>query len=98
MADPETLEDWRKRIDELDQKLVELLSERSRCAMEIGHLKQKSGLALYQPDREQQVLANAESYNKGPLPDTAIRRLFERILDEARSAERHVMSDDKNKK
>lgn len=97
MPDPVTVEDWRKRIDELDQKLVELLNERSRCAMEIGHLKQKSGLALYQPDREQQVLSNAERYNKGPLPDTAIRRLFERILDEARSVERHVMAEDKEK-
>jgi chorismate mutase len=96
MADSK-LEDWRKRIDELDRKLVELLNERSKCAMEIGHLKQQSGLALYQPDREQQVLANAERYNKGPLPDTAIRRLFERILDEARSVERHVMADDKTK-
>ena len=97
MADPSTVDDWRKRIDELDRKLVELLNERSKCAMEIGHLKQKSGMPLYQPEREQQVLANAERYNKGPLPDTAIRRLFERILDEARSAERHVMAEDKHK-
>jgi len=31
-----TLSDWRRRIDEIDQKLVELLNERSRCALEIG--------------------------------------------------------------
>jgi chorismate mutase len=86
-----TIEDWRRRINEIDQKLVELLNERSKCAMEIGHIKQASGLPLYQPDREKEVIANAESNNRGPLPDTAIRRLFERILDEARSVERHAM-------
>jgi chorismate mutase len=32
---------WRKRIDEIDQKLVKLLNERSKCAVEIGHLKKK---------------------------------------------------------
>jgi chorismate mutase len=86
-----TIEDWRRRINELDCKLVELLNERSRCAMEIGHIKQEAGLPLYQPDREKEVIANAEGHNHGPLPDTAIRRLFERILDEARSVERHAM-------
>jgi chorismate mutase len=86
-----TIEDWRRRINEIDRQLVELLNERSRCAMEIGHIKQEAGIPLYQPDREKEVIANAASNNRGPLPDTAIRRLFERILDEARSAERHAM-------
>jgi chorismate mutase len=85
------IEDWRRRIDEIDQKMVELLNERSQCAAEIGHIKQQAGLPLYQPEREKEVLANAVSHNRGPLPDTAIRRLFERILDEARSVERHAM-------
>jgi chorismate mutase len=51
-------------------------------------------LPVYQPEREKQVLANAAGYNRGPLPDTAIMRLFERILDEARSVERHAMKPD----
>jgi chorismate mutase len=85
------LSDWRRRIDEIDRKLVELLNERSRCALEIGKLKQASHLPLYQPDREKEVLQNAERANPGPLTDAAIRRLFERIIDEARSAERAAM-------
>jgi len=85
------LSDWRRRIDELDVKLVELLNERSKCALEIGHLKQESNIPLYQPDRENEVLENAERCNQGPLSDAAIRRLFERIIDEARSAERLAM-------
>jgi chorismate mutase len=85
------IEDWRRRIDEIDRKLVELLNERSRCALEIGRLKHAASLPLYQPDREREVLEAAERANPGPLADTAIRRLFERILDEARSVERAAM-------
>lgn len=88
------LSDWRDRIDEIDKKLVELLNERSRCALEIGRLKQESNMPLYQPERENDVLANAENNNRGPLSDAAIRRLFERIIDEARSAERLAMHGD----
>src|SRR5436190_23753583 len=46
------LNDWRRRIDEIDKKLVELLNERSQCALEIGKLKQEAKIPLYQPDRE----------------------------------------------
>ncbi len=88
---PSNIDDWRRRIDELDRKLVELLNERSRCALEIGRLKQAAHQRLYQPDREREVLENAERSNPGPLSDRAIRRLFERILDEARSVEREAM-------
>ena len=92
------LSDWRRRIDELDKKLVELLNERSRCALEIGKIKQAESLPLYQPDREREVLENAERNNQGPLTDAAIRRLFERIIDEARAAERDAMHTDAKKK
>jgi len=78
-----TLSDWRRQIDEIDRKLVELLNQRSRCALEIGKLNQ--------PEREREVLENAERVNSGPLTNAAIRRLFERIIDEARSAEREAM-------
>ena len=88
------LSDWRRRIDEIDKKLVELLNERSQCALEIGKLKQAANLPLYQPEREQEVLNNAENTNAGPLTDAAIRRLFERIIDEARAAERDAMHAD----
>ena len=85
------LAEWRRRIDEIDKKLVELLNERSQCALEIGRIKRESNISLYQPEREKEVLSNAEHNNQGPLTDAAIRRLFERIIDEARSAERLAM-------
>jgi chorismate mutase len=85
------ISDWRRRMDEIDKKLVELLNERCKCALEIGHIKQQSKIPLYQPAREKEVLGNAENNNQGPLSHAAIRRLFERIIDEARSAERVAM-------
>jgi chorismate mutase len=93
-----SVEDWRRKMDEIDRRLVELLNERSRCVVEIGRIKRVSGDALYQPDREKQVLDAAVDANSGPLPDAAIRRLFERILDEARSVERTIMHDGDAKK
>ena len=63
------VDDWRRKIDEIDRQLVELLNERSRCVVEIGKIKQTTGDALYQPDREKQVLDGVVSANPGPLPD-----------------------------
>ena len=82
---------WRKRIDEIDQQLVKLLNERSKCAVEIGHLKKKLRMRAWQPEREAEILRNLVKSNRGPLDDSAIRRLFERIIDEARALERHSM-------
>jgi len=82
---------WRKRIDEIDQQLVKLLNERAQCAVEIGHMKKALDLPAWQPQREAEILRNVVKANGGPLDDAAIRRLFERIIDEARSLERHSM-------
>ena len=90
MAD---LEDWRKQIDEIDQQLVKLLNDRSRCAVEIGHIKKKLNMEAWQPSREAEILRNIVKSNPGPLDDAAIRRLFERIIDEARALERRSMKD-----
>jgi chorismate mutase len=82
------IEALRGRIDELDARLVELLSERARCALEVGELKRALRVALYQPVRERDVLDHVCALNRGPLDDDAMRRLFERIIDEARRLER----------
>lgn len=82
------LDDLRKRIDLLDESLVRLLNARAACALEIGRIKRDMGLPIYQPERESEVLRNVQSLNNGPLDQPAIKRLFERIIDEARHLER----------
>ena len=85
------LDGWRRRIDEIDQQLVKLLNERADCAVEIGQIKKKMSQPAWSPEREAEILRNVVKANRGPLDNAAIRRLFERIIDEARSLERHAM-------
>ena len=83
-----TIDDLRQRIDELDEQIVQLLNARAGCALKIGEIKDALGLAVYQPDREREVLAHVRRGGPGPLDNDAIARLFERIIDEARRLER----------
>ena len=86
-----TIDELRRRIDELDERLVALLNERAACALEIGKLKHALGQEIYQPDREAEVLHHARACGErtaGLLSADAITRLFERIIDEARRIER----------
>jgi chorismate mutase len=82
------MEDLRRQIDAIDEQLVGLLSARAACALEIGREKKQAGLEVYQPARETEVLGHVQRVNQGPLDNEAIKRLFERIIDEARRLER----------
>ncbi len=93
MAEGLTIEELRGRIDVIDDQLVRLLNVRVACAVEIGRLKQGQGVPIYQPDREKQVLAQVRQSATslaGPLNADAVVRIFERVMDEARSAERRA--------
>ena len=82
------IDDWRLKIDEIDEKLVELFNRRADFASEIGTIKKKLGIPVYSPERENQIFNHVQSRNPGPLSNAAIRRLFERIIDETRRLER----------
>lgn len=76
-----TIEDWRKKIDELDLKLVELINLRAEAAREIGKLKNNTNLPIYEPQREKRILENVTKANRGPLPNSEVQHVFERIID-----------------
>jgi chorismate mutase-like protein len=80
--------DWRKKIDEVDRRLVELLSERARAAVEIGRLKRDTSLPIYEPERERIVFDNVREMNRGPLPGQDLVRIFERIMDVMRNIQK----------
>jgi chorismate mutase len=82
------IEGWRKRIDLIDDQLSRLLNSRSACAVEIGKIKRALGLPVYSPEREAQILDRVSRENPGPLDHTAVKRIFERIIDESRRLER----------
>ena len=83
------LDRLRDAIDRVDEVLVKLLNQRAKYAVQIGELKGVLSLPIYAPEREKQVLLHAESVSQGPLDSAAVRRLFERIIDESRRVERH---------
>lgn len=78
----------REAIDRVDEVLVKLLNQRAKYAVEIGEIKGVLSLPIYAPEREKQVLRHVETASEGPLESDAVRRLFERIIDESRRVER----------
>ena len=83
-----SISEWRKKIDVLDEQLVQLINERAQAAIAIGDLKHNSSLPVYEPQREQVVFEHVRSVNAGPLPDSEIQHIFERIMDVMRSLQR----------
>jgi len=82
------LEEFRVLIDDVDRRLVALLNERTRVVEEIGRVKRQAQFPIYEPKREDQVFANITQANHGPLTPDAVRRIFERIIDEMRTIQK----------
>ena len=82
------IEDWRRKIDDLDRKLVALLSDRAKAAIAIGKLKRDTSLPIYEPDRERIVFENVREANQGPLPGRDLVRIYERIIDVMRNIQK----------
>jgi chorismate mutase len=86
----------REAIDRVDDVLVKLLNQRARYAVEIGEIKGILSLPVYSPEREKDVLHHVENASTGPLDGAAVRRLFERIIDESRRVEREAAQQQEN--
>jgi chorismate mutase len=80
--------DWRKKIDEMDLRLVKLLNERARAAQQIGRLKRHTRMPIYEPEREQCIFENVLRANQGPLANSELRHVFERIIDVMRNIQK----------
>jgi chorismate mutase len=83
--------DWRQKIDEIDQKLVEILNHRARAAQEIGRLKREAQMPIYEPDRERIVLTQVQEANRGPLQHRHLVQIYERIMDVMRNVQKEEM-------
>lgn len=78
----------RTQIDQLDDQLLEIFNRRAALALRIGEIKKVENLAVYDPNREKRIFTRMQEANQGPLDNSAIVRLFERVIDESRSLER----------
>lgn len=82
-----TLQELREQIDQVDQRLLELLNERAKWAHEVGELKKTQGAPIYRPEREAQVIHYLQSQNQGPLTDFNIGHIWREIMSACRSLE-----------
>ena len=74
------LDDWRSRINNLDDEILKLLNQRGTAALQIGELKRQQDLPYFSPEREAQVLDRLVALNDGPLGPDAIRVIWREIL------------------
>jgi chorismate mutase len=84
--------DWRRKIDELDRQIVLLISERAAAAQEIGRLKRSTSLPVYEPNRERVIFENVRSHNPGPLPDSELVHIYERVIDVMRALQKNQLA------
>ena len=82
------LAECRLKIDDIDIRILQLLNERTRVVEIIGGIKQRAALPVYEPKREDEVYRNILKHNEGPLPADAVKRVFERVIDEMRTLQK----------
>ena len=92
-----TIAEWRKEIDELDRRMVELLNERARAAQEIGRLKRHTDMPIYEPEREKTIFENVLRQNRGPFPGPELRDIYERIIAVMRNLQKDEMLQSKER-
>lgn len=83
------LDELRRAIDAVDQKILKLLHERVRLVMQVGEYKRERGLPVYDPERERALLERLCRGAEPPLNADTVRRIFERLVDESRRIEQH---------
>lgn len=77
---PPALESLRDRIDAVDRALVDLLNKRAELVVEVGKVKRATGVPVYAPHREAQVLAKVLGHNAGPLHDRTIEGVYRELM------------------
>jgi chorismate mutase/prephenate dehydratase len=81
---------FRQRIDEIDTELLKLLNERASVAKEIGVLKNREGLPVYAPEREDRLLRGLVEKSHGPLGGEAIRAIYREIMSASLALEKDI--------
>ena len=78
--EPAALEVLRAQIDELDERIVDLLNARAQVVVEVGKVKQQNNTPIYAPDREKAVLEKLRRLNKGPLPNRCLEAVYRELM------------------
>lgn len=82
------LQELRKKIDEIDDKLIDLFNERARIVIQVGDIKKAEKLDFHSPSREREILERLTARNKGPFPQDTLKAVYREILSSSLSLER----------
>ena len=85
-----SLDEIRKKIDEIDSELLHLLNDRADLVHEVGLIKKEAGLSIYAPEREESLLQRLVQKSKGRLPETAIRAIYREIMSASLALEKEL--------
>src|SRR4051812_6636233 len=83
-----SLASLRGEIDRLDKELVVLLNRRAEISLQIGQVKQKQGMEIWSPAREDEVVARALAASRGPMPPETLRIIFRELMSSSRALQR----------
>ena len=88
MSRNESVDVLRKKIDQIDEKIVDLLNSRASLAQRIGRSKSLRNQEVYAPQREKDVLHRVAELNGGPLAASALQAVFREIISGCRALDR----------
>ncbi|MDG2469248.1 MAG: chorismate mutase [Pirellulaceae bacterium] len=80
VGDDASLDELRKKIDDVDAKLIHLANARAELVVDVGKIKRKSGAPIYAPHREQAVLKKVQALNEGPLAAKTVEALYRELM------------------
>jgi chorismate mutase/prephenate dehydratase len=85
---PDSLKNLRHQIDRLDRALLKLVNDRAELASRIGHLKNETGLEVYSPGREEEIISVVVNDNHGPLNENCVRAIFRELMSGSRALQK----------
>jgi chorismate mutase-like protein len=84
------IEQNRKRIDKVDEKILSLLHQRANIVREIGEIKMRAGISIFDPNREAEIMRRVTTKYMGSLGNDAVTRIYRTILRESRRIQRNL--------
>lgn len=77
----------RQTIDEIDEKILELINQRLSLAKQVGNFKKQGGIQITDSDREKEIMNRLLEKNYGPLSDNGLRNIYGAIIAEGRNVQ-----------
>lgn len=87
MSLPMSLDDLRRSLDRIDNEVMSLLAQRASIILQVADFKKQHGGPVYDPARENAIIARLSHLNPGPLPAATLERIYRKIIEEMRNFE-----------